>query len=64
MACYDEASTMYDSLNLVQSMLLWMMKPFFYTLSNAGVTLQHQLKVLLTGEVGFAVKKVLISGVD
>ena len=54
---YDEASTMYDSLNLVQSMLLWMMKPFFYTLSKQGRNFTTPIEGIATGEVGFAVKK-------
>ena len=37
-----------------------MMKPFFYTLSNKGVTLQHQLKVLLLVKSALLLKKVLI----
>ena len=36
-----------------------MMKPFFYTLSNKGVTLQHQLKVLLLVKSDLLLKKAL-----
>ena len=57
---YDEASTMYDSLNSGSIDALMDDEAVLLYAIQQGVTLQHQLKVLLLVKSAFAVKKVLI----